>query len=61
MLVVAPWTTYWDRNLFVDELPLLESLLTTLPVRGSVSGFGAVNLCAASAELGVLMGRAHPI
>ncbi len=61
VLVVAPWTTYWDRNLFMETLPLLEPLLTAAPMRGSVSGIGVVNLCAAGAELGVLMGRTHPV
>ena len=60
VLLVAPWTLYWDRNLFVAAIPCLEHLLTAHVVRGAVSGIGLLSLGAALAELGVLRGRTQP-
>lgn len=57
VLLVAPWTLYWDRNLFVAGIPFLEDLLTAPVVRGAVSGFGLLSLGAAFAELGMLRSR----
>lgn len=59
VLVVAPWTIYWDRNLFVEALPCVESVLTAPVIRGAVSGIGVVNLYAAGAELRLLIGFTH--
>ena len=61
ILLVAPWTPYWDRNLFVAGMPFIEDLLTAHVVRGGVSGIGLLNLWAAFAELGVLSGRTQPV
>ena len=41
VLVVAPWTTFWDRNYFVESFPFLETILTSHVVRGGVTGVGA--------------------
>lgn len=51
VLIVAPWTTYWDRNYFVEALPILQPLLTSHAVRGAIAGVGVVSLVAALAEL----------
>ena len=61
VLIVAPWTPFWDRNLFVESGPLVERLLTAHVARGGVSGVGVLNLAAALAEVGVLIGRTHPV
>ena len=63
MLVVVPWTRFWDRNYFVELQPLLETALTTPVVRGSVSGLGLICVGAALVELrdglrGWIRGRA---
>jgi hypothetical protein len=63
MLVVVPWTRFWDRNYFVEFQPLLETALTTPIIRGSVSGLGLVCVGAALVELrdglrGWIRGRA---
>ena len=57
VLLVAPWTLYWDRNLFVAAIPFLENLLTAHVVRGAVSGIGLLSLGAALAELARSSGR----
>lgn len=51
VLIAAPWTTYWDRNYFVEALPVLQPLLTSYAVRGAIAGVGLVSLAAALFEL----------
>ena len=57
VLLVAPWTTFWDRNLFVESYPLAEALLTTPVARGGVSGLGLLNLGVGLADLSALRGQ----
>lgn len=57
VLLVAPWTTFWDRNLFVEANPLAESVLTMHAVRGGISGVGLLNLGAGVVELARLLFR----
>jgi hypothetical protein len=52
ILVVAPWSPFWDRNFFAEMLPMLESLLASPYVRGAVSGVGMITTLAGLAELG---------
>ena len=51
ILVVAPWTTFWDRNYFVESFPFLEAILTSHVGRGGVTGVGLVSLGAALADV----------
>ena len=51
VLLIVPWSIFWDRNYFIDAFPQLLSILTSNYVRGAVSGLGAVNVCAGIAEL----------
>lgn len=64
ILVVAPWSSFWEHNFFVARLPALEPLLSNLFVRGGVSGIGAITAIAGLAELAALVGarrgRVHP-
>ena len=46
VLLVAPWSTFWERNWLLDVSPLLDGVLRLTAVRGAVSGVGLVNLCA---------------
>ena len=50
LLMVVPWSTYWDRNYFADGLPWLQRPMRNMFVRGAVSGLGLVNLVAAAVE-----------
>ncbi|MFN8644551.1 MAG: hypothetical protein U0802_23905 [Candidatus Binatia bacterium] len=59
LLVVAPWSTYWDRNYFAQWSPLVHTALTNNYVRGAVTGLGAVNVMAALADLAALL-RGRP-
>jgi hypothetical protein len=56
LLVVAPWSAFWDRNYFSAAWPALNVLTHCNYVRGAVSGLGLVNLGAGVAELLALFG-----
>ena len=44
LLVLVPWSAFWERNYFVAMFPSLLSLLRNNFLRGAVSGLGIVNL-----------------
>lgn len=50
LLLVLPWSAFWDRNYFV-AIPTLEPILTSPFLRGAISGLGLLNLAAAVAEM----------
>jgi len=56
VLLVVPWSPFWDRNYFLDLWPALASVTHNNLVRGAVSGLGIINLWAAMAELAALFG-----
>lgn len=56
VLIVAPWSRFWDRNLFLASLPALDGLVSNLFLRGAVSGVGIVTTLAGLAELGAAVG-----
>ena len=55
LLVLVPWSAFWDRNYFTETVPLLRTALQNNFVRGGVSGLGIVNLCVGFADLGALV------
>jgi len=61
VLLVAPWSTFWERNLLVESSVLLSGIMRHAVVRGAVSGVGVVNLCAGLWEVGSsLLGFLRP-
>jgi hypothetical protein len=56
LLLVVPWSPYWERNYFVQLWPQLDAVLSNNMVRGAVSGLGVINLWAAMSELAGLFG-----
>lgn len=50
--MLIPWSTFWERNYFVEWSPALEAVLTSNYLRGAISGLGLVNIAAALVELG---------
>ncbi len=54
LLVVLPWSGFWERNYFAMAWPALRALLTNNFVRGAVTGLGIVNLYAGFADLAVV-------
>lgn len=57
VLIVAPWTTLWDRNYFVESAPLIEAILTSHAVRGGVTGLGIFSICAALIDVAAVVAR----
>ena len=51
LLIVLPWSLFWERNYFMGVIPGIEPLLTNAFVRGAISGLGIVNLFAGFAEM----------
>lgn len=50
--MLIPWSTFWERNYFVEWSPALEVVLTSNYLRGAISGLGLVNIAVALVELG---------
>lgn len=57
LLIVVPWSVYWERNYFVQTSPLVGAVATNNYVRGAITGLGAVNVLAALADLATLVRR----
>lgn len=57
LLIVVPWSAYWERNYFAQTSPLIDTIVSNNYVRGAVTGLGAVNVLAALAELAGLVRR----
>ena len=51
LLLVLPWSAFWDRNYFVLTWPAIKPILTSNFVRGGVTGLGVVNVFAGIADL----------
>jgi hypothetical protein len=51
VLIVIPWSAFWDRNYFAQVAPPLRVLITNNFFRGAVSGLGVINILAGLAEL----------
>ena len=58
LLVLVPWSPFWERNYFLTALPALHEIVRNNYVRGGVSGLGVVNLLMGFNELAsVLLAR----
>ena len=55
LLVVVPWSRFWENNYFAAAWPALRPVLTNNFLRGAISGLGIVNLCAGIADLAVIV------
>ncbi len=51
LLIVLPWSSFWERNYFMQAAPALHAFCTNHFVRGAISGLGVVNLFAGFAEM----------
>ena len=56
VLLVAPWSILWERNLFAEILPFWGSVAGLHGVRGAVSGVGLVSLAVGLWELTAVAG-----
>jgi hypothetical protein len=55
LLVLVPWSPFWERNYFVSAYPAIQEFLRNNYLRGGVSGLGIVNLIMGFNELGSLL------
>ena len=51
LLIVVPWTSFWDQNVFIESSASLQRMLNNHFVRGAVSGLGVINLGVAVLEI----------
>lgn len=51
VLVLVPWSRYWESNYFAEVLPALRPVITNNFIRGAVTGLGVINVLAGVAEL----------
>ena len=56
LLVLIPWSAFWERNYFFEWSSVLSGLMTSNYTRGAISGLGFINVWAALAELADLFG-----
>ena len=54
LLIVVPWSAFWERNYFALAWPAVRRLVTNNFVRGAVTGLGVVNLIAGFADLALV-------
>jgi hypothetical protein len=52
LLVILPWSAFWERNYFVYAWPALEPLLSSGYCRGGVTGLGLLNLAVGVSDMG---------
>jgi len=57
LLVILPWTTFWDRNYLFDLVPVVRDLLHSSYARGAVSGLGLLNIGLGLSEVSGAVGR----
>ena len=54
LLIILPWSDFWEHNYFAATLPPLRSVASNNFVRGGVTGLGVVNLVLGLAELAMV-------
>ena len=59
VLVVVPWSSFWDRNYFAESLPLVDAIISNNYIRGAVSGLGVINIAAGIVELVSILVSRH--
>jgi hypothetical protein len=61
LLLVIPWSPFWDLNYFAQALPAVQGIMMNNYVRGAISGLGLVNVYLGLAELvGAITARHSP-
>ena len=56
LLIVLPWSGFWERNYFIYSWPSLAPLFLSSYVRGAVTGIGLLNLVAGFGEMSAVFG-----
>lgn len=56
ILIVAPWSAFWDRNGIAWMMPIVRGYLSNHFIRGAVTGVGVITACAGLVELAGVFG-----
>lgn len=59
ILIVAPWSSFWDCNGIAWMVPVVRGYLSNHFVRGAVTGIGVITACAGLVELAGVFGLRH--
>ena len=60
VLLVVPWSPFWERNYFAQLYPSLQAFMANNFVRGAVSGIGVINIVAGLVDLvSLIVSRRH--
>ena len=59
LLVLIPWSAFWERNYFFEWSHALSGLMTSNYMRGGISGLGLINVWAALGELADMFGSSR--
>ena len=51
LLVVLPWSSFWEHNYFGLISPVVHAIMVNHFVRGAITGLGLLNLCAGLFEM----------
>lgn len=43
LLILLPWSQYWDTNFFLNKYPSLIHILLNSYLRGAISGLGVLD------------------
>jgi hypothetical protein len=43
LLILVPWSTYWEANYFLNRFPSLIPFLLNPDLRGAISGLGLLD------------------
>jgi hypothetical protein len=43
LLILLPWSAFWDRNYFLNRYPVMILLALNPYVRGAISGLGILD------------------
>ena len=57
LLVVLPWTMFWDRNYLFDLVPVIRPWIQSSYARGAVSGLGLLNIALGLADMSAVVGH----
>jgi hypothetical protein len=51
LLVLIPWSAFWERNFFLDRYPQMIPVLLNSYLRGAISGLGLLDIWIAATLL----------
>ncbi len=51
LLILVPWTSFWEQNYFINHYPSLIPILLNPAARGIVSGMGVLDIILAAGML----------